>query len=150
MFTSNDKEEAEGDWNKQFYRIDNDSNEEEVEGIEHLKEKFWNLYEKKNKLGEGTSGLVRRCIHKATGKEYAVKIVRTRDEEIIFHVAVLYWQLKNEFRNLKNMHHENVIEVSKLYIDNDAGYVYLVMEFFEGTEMFGYIEKLGNYSGTPS
>lgn len=56
-------------------------------------------------------------------------------------------QLKNEFVNLKNMRHENIIEVYKLYIHNHAGYVYLLMEYFEGVEMFKYIQDVGIYSG---
>jgi serine/threonine protein kinase len=45
------------------------------------------MFEKKKKLGEGTSGIVRKCIRKEDGKVFAVKIVRTRDDEILFHVG---------------------------------------------------------------
>jgi serine/threonine protein kinase len=45
------------------------------------------MFEKKQKLGEGTSGIVRKCIRKSDQKAFAVKIVRTRDDEIIFHVS---------------------------------------------------------------
>ena len=48
---------------------------------------FWQRYEKKQKLGEGTSAIVRKCVERSTGKAFAVKVVRTRDEEITFHVA---------------------------------------------------------------
>lgn len=44
---------------------------------------FWKKFEKKNKLGEGTAGVVRRCVEASSQKEFAVKIVRTRDEEIV-------------------------------------------------------------------
>lgn len=56
-------------------------------------------------------------------------------------------QLKNEFVNLKNMKHKNIVEVYKLFIHNNAGYVYLLMEYFEGVEMFKYIQDVGIYSG---
>ena len=49
------------------------------------------MFEKKKKLGEGTSGIVRKCIRKEDGKVFAVKIVRTRDDEILFHVSRLFF-----------------------------------------------------------
>lgn len=126
------------DKRREFYKLE-DIDDGDEEGIEKLTEPFWHFYEKKNKLGEGTSAVVRRCIEKRTGKAFAVKMVRTRDEEIIFH-------LKNEFRNLRDLKNEHIIEVYKLYIDNDSGYVYLLMEFFEGIEMFKHIQNIGIYS----
>jgi serine/threonine protein kinase len=126
------------DKRREFYKLE-DIEDGDEEGIEKLNEPFWHLYEKKNKLGEGTSAVVRRCIEKRTGKTFAVKIVRTRDEEIIFH-------LKNEFRNLRDLKNEHIIEVYKLLIDHDSGYVYLLMEFFEGVEMFKHIQNIGIYS----
>lgn len=60
--------------------------EEKYPGIFYLNGTFWEKFDKKKKLGEGTSGVVRRCVRKEDGKEFAVKIVRTRDDEIIFHV----------------------------------------------------------------
>jgi hypothetical protein len=34
-------------------------------------------------LGEGSHAVVKKCVHKKTGKEYAVKILRSGDEELI-------------------------------------------------------------------
>ena len=36
---------------------------------------FYSKYEPKDVLGKGLSSVVRKCIEKSTGKEYAVKIV---------------------------------------------------------------------------
>ena len=44
------------------------------------------MYEELEVLGEGTVGLVKRCTRKSDDKEFAVKIVRTNDEEIIMMV----------------------------------------------------------------
>lgn len=76
-----------GERHREFYKMD-DIDDCEDSDIQKISESFWHFFEKKNKLGEGTSAIVRKCIDKSTGKVYAVKIVRTRDEEIIFHVGL--------------------------------------------------------------
>ncbi len=108
---------------------------------------FWKMFEKKNKLGEGTTGVVRRCVEVSSQKEFAVKIVRTRDEEIVSLVAAGN-QLIAEFQNLRLLRHPNIIEVYELFIDSEHGYVYLLMEYFRSTEMFAYLQNVGVYSGS--
>lgn len=68
---------------------DKEPEEESYPGINYINGTFWEKFTKKRKLGEGTSGIVRKCIRKEDGKEFAVKIVRTRDDEIIFHVKAI-------------------------------------------------------------
>ena len=53
---------------------------------------------------KGTVGVVKKCIEIKTNKIYAVKIVKTRDDEIIDNI-------KKEFNHLKNLRHENIIRV---------------------------------------
>ena len=88
VFNTNtgDSNSNSSDKQREFYKLEDIDDDCDEEGIEKLNESFWHFYEKKNKLGEGTSAIVRRCIEKRTGTAFAVKIVRTRDEEIIFHV----------------------------------------------------------------
>lgn len=100
---------------------------------------FNEYYKELNILGEGTVGLVKKCRDLITKKIYAVKIIKTRNEEIIENI-------KKEFKNLKKIIHKNIIEVKKLLIDNLTGKIYLVMEYFEGDEMFEYISNSGSYS----
>lgn len=69
-------------------RIEETFEEEKAYSVIH--EDFWNLYEKKRKLGEGTTGTVYKCKEIATGRKVAVKCVRTRDEELIFMVLTLF------------------------------------------------------------
>eukprot|EP01017_Pseudomicrothorax_dubius_P031620 TRINITY_DN4055_c0_g3_i1.p1 TRINITY_DN4055_c0_g3~~TRINITY_DN4055_c0_g3_i1.p1 ORF type:complete len:351 (-),score=67.27 TRINITY_DN4055_c0_g3_i1:58-1110(-) len=68
----------------------------------------------------------------------AVKEVRTSDLEIIL-------QLKNEFKNLKRLKHENVIAVYELYYNPDENRIHLVMELVEAEEMFEVIKGMGAY-----
>ena len=67
-----------------------------------------------------------------------MKIIRTRDEEILENMS-------NEFGHLKSVKCENVIQVKDLFQEKSSGIVYLVMEFFKGKEMFEYIAEMGKY-----
>ena len=90
-------------------------------------------------FNKGTVGVVKKCIEKKTKNIYAVKIVNTRDEEVIGNI-------KKEFLHLKDLSHRNIIEVHQLLIDNMSGIVYLVLEYFDGEEMFKYLSRCGKYT----
>lgn len=79
-------------------------------------------------------------MEKTTEKEYAVKIVRTSELEIVL-------QVKNEFLHLKRLDHPNVIKVYELYYSPSLHRIYLVMEYVEGKEMFEALQDMGQYSG---
>ena len=99
---------------------------------------FKKLFEKKERLGEGTVGMVNRYVKKETGESFAVKTMKTRDEELTY-------QIKEEFRFMKELKHENIIKCYELYIDPDHARIYLVMEYLKGVEMFEYIQKIDHY-----
>lgn len=83
--------------------------------------------------------MVKRCIEKSSGLEFAVKIVRTNDEEIVENMI-------KEFNHLKKIHHRNIIQVKELIKEKESGIYYLIMELFHGMEMFLYISEIGTYS----
>ena len=89
---------------------------------------------------EGTVGVVKRCVEVSTGKSVAVKIINTRDEEIVL-------QLKKEFEHLVVLKSDHIVEVFELIIDHRNGKVYLVMECFEGKELFILLTETGCYNG---
>ena len=52
-----------------------------------------------------------------------------------------------EFEKLKTLEHQNIISVHELIIDKLLGAMYLVMELFNGKEMFELLSDIGYYNG---
>ena len=96
---------------------------------------FEDKYEVKDKLGEGHFAVVKKCIEKNTGKEYAVKIItkqklKKKDLDLIIHE-------KNYMKLIKN---PNIVSL----IDDfeDEKYIYLIMEYYKGGDLYSYINEL--------
>jgi tRNA A-37 threonylcarbamoyl transferase component Bud32/Ca2+-binding EF-hand superfamily protein len=90
------------------------------------------LYEIKEKTGKGKFGLVKHAIHKETGKEVAIKIMSKKlnnDLELT----------KTEIDILKICHHPNIIKLYDIF--DTADYIYIIMEYCAGGDLFSYIEK---------
>ena len=88
------------------------------------------------KLGTGISGPVRLCVHKETGKEYAIKILLDRPKAR--KEVTLHWRCSGS---------EHVVRVIDVYLNDvlipgDAHpkkRLLMVMELMEGGELFEYI-----------
>lgn len=74
-------------------------------------------------LGDGSFSSCRKCTHKATGKEYAVKIVR-RTHDCTQEVNLL--------RACQG--HPNIVTLHEFM--QDESYNYLVLEYLKGGELF--------------
>ncbi|CAK9138848.1 unnamed protein product, partial [Ilex paraguariensis] len=93
------------------------------------------------KLGQGQFGTTFLCVEKATGKEYACKLIAKRklltDEDV-----------EDVRREIQIMHHlaghPNVISIKGAY--EDAVAVHVVMELCAGGELFDRIVKRGHYT----
>ncbi|KAL4500362.1 hypothetical protein ABPG72_003313 [Tetrahymena utriculariae] len=91
-------------------------------------------------LGEGCVGLVKKVERVSDGKIFASKMVKTKDEEeVVLNVI-------REFKNLRELHHPNIVKVYELYVDETKGRIYTIMELVEAKEMFDVISNLGQYS----
>ena len=96
--------------------------------------KIEDLYEFKEKIGEGHFGLVKRCIEKSTGKEYAVKIMnknKIKKKDLQFLI-----QERNYMMLIK---HPNIVSLIEDF--EDEKYIYLVMEYYKGGDLFSYINN---------
>ena len=97
--------------------------------------KIEDLYEFKEKIGEGHFGLVKRCIEKSTGKEYAVKIMnknKIKKKDLQFLI-----QERNYMMLIK---HPNIVSLIQDYEDEDC--LYFVMEYFKGGDLSKYMRKI--------
>lgn len=101
---------------------------------------FYKLYKRKERLGEGTAGIVRKYVKKSSREKFSVKLTRTRDDEI-------FSQLKNEFFNMRELKHDNIIQFHEMYYDEFKGLIYLVMEYFEGEDLGSILSEQGIIEG---
>ncbi|KAM9234160.1 ribosomal protein S6 kinase alpha-2 isoform 1-T1 [Dugong dugon] len=88
---------------------------------------FTDGYEIKEDIGVGSYSVCKRCVHKATDAEYAVKIIdkSKRDPSEEIEILLRYGQ------------HPNIITLKDVY--DDGKYVYLVMELMHGGELLDRI-----------
>lgn len=94
------------------------------------------IYDIKEKLGNGKFGLVRLGYHKQTNRKVAIKIMNkkdmtTQDLELV----------RTEIEILKICQHPNIIRILDVY--ENLEFMYIVMEYCSGGDLFTYIEKRG-------
>lgn len=80
------------------------------------------MYDLVRKIDEGSQSVVYEALQKKTKRKYAVKIIRKRDQDIIFN-------LKTQFRILRNLDHPNIVKAYNLFIDEKLGIHHLVLEY---------------------
>ncbi|XP_066228959.1 ribosomal protein S6 kinase alpha-2 isoform X3 [Saccopteryx leptura] len=88
---------------------------------------FTDGYEIKEDIGVGSYSVCKRCVHKATDAEYAVKIIdkSKRDPSEEIEILLRYGQ------------HPNIITLKDVY--DDGKFVYLVTELMRGGELLDRI-----------
>ncbi|XP_014907612.1 ribosomal protein S6 kinase alpha-5 isoform X3 [Poecilia latipinna] len=88
-------------------------------------------------LGEGSFSICRRCTHKNTGQQYAVKIVSKRMEA----------QTQREIAALKLCDgHPNIVKLHEIY--HDQLHTFLVLELLGGGELLERIRRKQHFSET--
>ncbi|KAF8945909.1 Cyclin-dependent kinase 10 [Haplosporangium gracile] len=83
-------------------------------------------FEKLNKVGEGTYGVVYRAKDKKTNEIVALKRIRMERENDGLPISSL-----REIKLLKTLRHDNVVLVKEVAVGNDLDQIFLVMEYCE-------------------
>ncbi|TRZ22761.1 hypothetical protein HGM15179_004374 [Zosterops borbonicus] len=101
---------------------------------------FYHHYEldlKEKPLGEGSFSICRKCLHKKTSQEYAVKIISKRMEA----------NTQREITALRLCEgHPNVVKLHEVF--HDQLHTFLVMELLKGGELLERIQKKKHFSET--
>ena len=92
------------------------------------------IYDIKQKLGNGKFGLIKLGINKKTNKKVAIKIMSKQkmdnsDLELV----------RTEIEILKICQHPNIIQLYDVF--ENINYFYIIMEYCEGGDLFSYLEK---------
>ena len=102
---------------------------------------FYQKYDPKEVIGKGLSSVVRKCVEKGTGKEYACKIIEFNDDSQEERSATL-----REIQILKLVGgHPNIIDIVASF--ETPNYVFIVMELCPNGELFDYLTKVVRLSG---
>ncbi|UMM30127.1 hypothetical protein L5515_012138 [Caenorhabditis briggsae] len=101
--------------------------------------KFSDNYDVKEELGKGAFSVVRRCVHKTTGLEFAAKIINTKKLS-----ARDFQKLEREARICRKLQHPNIVRLHDSI--QEESFHYLVFDLVTGGELFEDIVAREFYS----
>jgi serine/threonine protein kinase len=100
-------------------------------------------YDIREILGDGTSGQVRRAIHRHSGAERAVKIIPLRKQR--GNLLLDPTQILQEAQILQRLDHPYIVQLLDVYVRKGIA-IYLVMEWLQGGDLFDRIVEKQSYS----
>ncbi|XP_062376170.1 calcium/calmodulin-dependent protein kinase type II subunit gamma isoform X12 [Sardina pilchardus] len=101
--------------------------------------RFTDEYQLYEELGKGAFSVVRRCVKKNTGQEYAAKIINTKKLSARDHQ-----KLDREARICRLLKHPNIVRLHDSI--SEEGFHYLVFDLVTGGELFEDIVAREYYS----
>uniref|UniRef100_A0A8C1QR41 calcium/calmodulin-dependent protein kinase n=1 Tax=Cyprinus carpio TaxID=7962 RepID=A0A8C1QR41_CYPCA len=101
--------------------------------------RFTDEYQLYEELGKGAFSVVRRCVKKSTGQEYAAKIINTKKLSARDHQ-----KLEREARICRLLKHPNIVRLHDSIAEE--GFHYLVFDLVTGGELFEDIVAREFYS----
>lgn len=96
---------------------------------------FTHIYRTEERLGEGAHALVHRVIRISDNAEFAAKIFRTSDPEIITTIRKSYYICQL-------LSHPNLLEVKELFINEQNGHIYQIMELCRYPSLEQQMERI--------
>uniref|UniRef100_F1KXA6 Calcium/calmodulin-dependent protein kinase type II n=1 Tax=Ascaris suum TaxID=6253 RepID=F1KXA6_ASCSU len=100
---------------------------------------FSDNYEVKEELGKGAFSVVRRCVQKRTGLEFAAKIINTKKLS-----ARDFQKLEREARICRKLQHPNIVRLHDSI--QEEAFHYLIFDLVTGGELFEDIVAREFYS----
>jgi len=101
--------------------------------------RFSDNYELKEELGKGAFSIVRRCVQKSTGLEFAAKIINTKKLS-----TRDFQKLEREARICRKLQHPNIVRLHDSI--QEENFHYLVFDLVTGGELFEDIVAREFYS----
>ncbi|XP_063076751.1 calcium/calmodulin-dependent protein kinase (CaM kinase) II gamma 1 isoform X4 [Engraulis encrasicolus] len=101
--------------------------------------RFTDEYQLYEELGKGAFSVVRRCVKKSSGQEYAAKIINTKKLSARDHQ-----KLEREARICRLLNHPNIVRLHDSIAEE--GFHYLIFDLVTGGELFEDIVAREYYS----
>lgn len=119
-----------------YYLLSKDDREEWVSQIKTAigYASLTDFYDVKEPIGKGKFGTVKLGLHKKTGKKVAIKVMKKK--QMTLQDIELQ---KREIEILKICQHPSIIRLLDVFENQD--YIYIVMEYLKGGDLFNYLEK---------
>ncbi|XP_052267360.1 calcium/calmodulin-dependent protein kinase type II delta chain-like isoform X19 [Dreissena polymorpha] len=116
--------------------------------VQNSTTKFSDIYDLKEELGKGAFSIVRRCVLKSTGQEFAAKIINTKKlsarDVAMCTRETDHQKLEREARICRLLKHPNIVRLHDSI--QDEGFHYLVFDLVTGGELFEDIVAREFYS----
>ncbi|XP_053327542.1 phosphorylase b kinase gamma catalytic chain, liver/testis isoform isoform X2 [Spea bombifrons] len=102
---------------------------------------FYQKYDPKEVIGRGVSSTVRRCVHRETGREFAVKIIEVTPERLSpEQLREVRLSTAKEMEILHHVsHHPYIITLIDSYESNT--FIFLVFDLMKRGELFDYLTE---------
>ncbi|KAM9583461.1 phosphorylase b kinase gamma catalytic chain, liver/testis isoform 3-T4 [Trichechus inunguis] len=102
---------------------------------------FYQKYDPKDVIGRGVSSVVRRCVHRATGSEFAVKIIEVTAERLSpEQLEEVREATRRETHILRQVAgHPHIITLIDSY--ESSSFMFLVFDLMRKGELFDYLTE---------
>ncbi len=102
---------------------------------------FYDIYEKKQLLGEGAFGSVYKIIRKHSGNREIIRALKEISKDALNNDSASQEEFRNEIEVLKTLDHPNIMKIYEFF--EDEKYIYIIFEFCGGGDIAEMNNKYG-------